>query len=241
MEYFYRGSKIFYKFINKKSNVTNIFLHGWGCDHKSFLFCEKMMKNNCLFVDFPPHGQSGKPPADWTIFTYANMVISLCQHLNIKKVNLIGHSFGGRIAIIISVVCKDMVQRVVLVDSAGLKPRRSLTYYWKIYSYKIRKKLKMNVSKYGSCDYLALDDGMKKVFNSIVNTHLDDFLSSITAKTLIIFGKNDDVTPIYMAKRFKRKIKNSKLILLEDAGHFCFVDRRYEFLTLLSDFLNKEE
>ncbi len=238
MKYFYRDTEIFYKFVNRKSEVVNIFLHGWGCDHKSFLFCEQNLNGSCLFVDFPPHGQSSKPPKDWTVFTYANMLISLCQHLGIKKYNLIGHSFGGRIAIIVSVLCKEETQKVVLVDSAGLKPKRSLNYYIKVYTYKIKKKLGMNVSKYGSCDYLALDDGMKKVFNSIVNTHLEDFLPCITAKTLIIYGKNDDVTPIYMAKRLNKKIKNSSLFLLEDAGHFCFVDRRYEFLAQIVPFLN---
>ncbi|MGN1200739.1 MAG: alpha/beta fold hydrolase [Candidatus Caccovivens sp.] len=239
MKYFYRDTEIFYKFINRKSEVTNVFLHGWGCDHTSFLFSVDKLKDNCLFVDFPPHGQSKKPSRDWTVFTYANMLISLCQHLGIKKYNLIGHSFGGRIAIIVAVLCKKETIKLVLVDSAGLKPKRSLNYYRKIYAYKIRKKLGLNVSKYGSCDYLALDDGMRKVFNSIVNTHLEEFLPYITAKTMIIFGKNDDVTPIYMAKKLHKKIKNSSLVILEDAGHFSFVDRRYEFLAQIVPFLNE--
>jgi len=240
MVYVYRNIKIFYKFIDKKSDVTNVYLHGWGANHKSLLFCQDhLKKQNSLFIDFPPFGESDKFPKDWNVFTYANMVISLCQHLKLKKLNLIGHSFGGRISIITAVLCKEEVEKVVLVDSAGLKPRRSLWYYLKVYTYKLKKKLGLDVSKYGSCDYLALDKNMKKVFNSIVNTHLDDFLPFIRAKTLVIFGKEDKTTPIYMAKKFKRKIKNSKLVLLEGAGHFCFVERRLEFLSQLEKFIKE--
>ena len=153
MDYFFKNIRIFYSYKTKKSEVTNIYLHGWGCDHKSFLFCEDYLKKeNSLYVDFPPFGKS-ETPNDWTIFTYANMVISLCEHLGIKKINLIGHSFGGRVAILVSVLCKEQVDKLVLVDSAGLKPRRKLSYWFKVLRYKIRKKLKKDTSNLGSCDY----------------------------------------------------------------------------------------
>lgn len=239
MIYNFREIKIFYRFFNKKTDVVNIYLHGWGCDGKSLMFCHKYIKNqSSLFIDFPPFGESDKKISNWTVFTYANMVISLCQHLNIKNYNIIGHSFGGRIAIIMAVLCKQETKKIVLIDSAGLKPRRSLSYYFKVGIYKFKKHFGMDISKYGSCDYLALDENMKKIFNSIVNTHLDDFLPFIKAETLIVFGKEDKVTPIYMAKKMHRKIKSSKLVLLEEAGHFCFVDRRLEFVTQLQKFLN---
>ena len=237
MRYDYRGCKIFYKFLDRKSEVTDVFLHGWGCDYSSLYFCRSLTKNNCLFVDFPPFGSSGKRLDDWNVFTYANMIISLCESLKIKNFNLIGHSFGGRIAIIISVLCKKETKRLVLVDSAGVKPRRKLSYYIKVWTYKIRKKLGLDVSKYGSCDYLALDVHMRKVFNSIVNTHLDEFLPYIKCDTLIIFGEDDRTTPIYMAKRLHKKIKNSKMLILQDAGHFSFVDRKLGFSENLKRFL----
>lgn len=238
MIYDYRDAKIFYRFFNKKSEITNIYLHGWGCDHRSFLFCHKNIEDmSSLFVDFPPFGESSKDIKNWSVFTYANMVISLCQHLGIEKYNIIGHSFGGRIAIIMSVLCKAETNKLVLVDSAGVRPRRSLAYYLKVWIYKLRRKLGLDVSNFGSCDYRSLGKDMRKIFNSIVTTHLDDFLPFIKSKTLIVFGKDDKTTPIYMAKKLQRRIKNSKLVLLSDAGHFCFVDRRLEFLSQLGNFL----
>ncbi len=237
----YRDTQIFYDYHCKNTELTDVFLHGWGCNSESLKFCKDFTKNSTLFLDFPPFGKSGKDPEGWTIFTYANMVISLCQKLGIKKVNLIGHSFGGRVAIIVSALCKKEVEKLVLVDSAGIKPKRGLKYYIKIYQYKLAKKRKKDISKFGSSDYLALSPNMQQVFKSVVNTHLQDFLPQIQAKTLIIFGENDTTTPLYMAKKLKKHIKNSKLVVLPAAGHFCFLDKKLEFVSILKEFLQEEK
>ncbi len=234
----FRDAEVFYRFFDKKSEVVNVYLHGWGCDHKMLIFCHKFLKNqSSLFIDFPPFGRSSKDIGDWTVFTYANMVMSICAHLGIKKFNLIGHSFGGRIAIILAVLCKEETQKVVLVDSAGLKPRRSLKFRARKIMFKIKKWLGKDTTKYESPDYRALSPNMKRIFSSVVGTYLDDFLPFIKAKTLIVFGENDSETPIYMAKKLHKKIKGSELVILENAGHFSFLDKRLEFLVELERFL----
>ena len=237
----FRDAEVFYRFFDKKSEVVNVYLHGWGCDHKMWLFCHKFLKNqSSLFIDFPPFGRSSKDIADWTVFTYANMVMSICAHLGIKKVNLIGHSFGGRIAIILAVLCKDETQKVVLVDSAGLKPRRKIGYFFRKFIYKIKKWRGKDTKKYESADYRVLSPKMKKIFSSVVGTYLDDFLPFIKAETLIVFGENDRETPLYMAKKLHKKIKRSKLVVLENAGHFCFLDKRLEFLLKIEEFFKEK-
>ena len=242
MVYKYRNVEIYFRFIDRKKKTTNIYLHGWGVDHKTLFFCDDILKNqNSLYVDLPPFGKSEAPTSDWSIFTYANLIVSLCEKLQIKSFNLIGHSFGGRIAIIVATICKEETQKLVLIDSAGLKPHRSFKYHFKVLSYKFRKKFGFDTSKYGSDDYKSLDKNMRPIFNSIVNTHLDDFLPLIKKDTLIIFGEKDTATPLYMAKRFRKKLKNSRLVVLKDAGHFCFNDKRFEFLTELRKFVEGEK
>ena len=241
MIYKYKNCRIFYRYINKNSAVCDVYLHGWGANYESLFFCKDYLPNSALFVDFPPFGKSDKKIKGWTIFSYTTMVVSLCEHLGIHKVNLIGHSFGGRVAILYSAFCKSRVEKVVLIDSAGIKPHRKPSYYFKIWRYKMRRKLHLDVSKFGSCDYLALDEDMRKVFNSIVKTTLDDFLSNVEAETLIIFGKNDKTTPCYMAKKLHKKIRKSKLVFIENSGHFCFNDNKYKFLKELKSFINKGE
>lgn len=238
MKYNYRNTEIFYKFVDRKKQITNVYLHGWGCNSESLDFCDEVLKDqNSLYIDFPPFGKSGRIKG-WSIFTYANMVISLCNHLKLTKVNLIGHSFGGRVAIIFAVLCKDQTQNLVLIDSAGLKPRRTIKYRINQVRYKICKVLKKDTSKFESGDYKILDVDMKKVFKSVVATHLDDFLPFIRSKALIIFGEKDKETPLYMAKKFKKNIPNSTLLILKNSGHFCFNDSRIEFVYALQKFLN---
>ena len=78
---------------------------------------------------------------------------------------------------------------------------------------------------------------MKKTFVSIVNTPLEEYCPQIVARTLIVFGERDSETPVYMAKRLNRLIKNSELVILEGAGHFVFVDREMAFVMVTKNFL----
>ncbi len=238
----YRNVDVFFKFVNNKKRLTNIYLHGWGTNHKSLEFCGESLKaENSLFVDFPPFGKSKTEPEDWSIFTYSNMVISLCKHLGIERFNLFGHSFGGRVAILISTICKEETNKLVLIDSAGVKPKRRLSYYIKVWKFKLRKRLGKDISKYGSEDYKRLSKNMKKVFTQIVNTDLEDFLPMIKAETLIVFGEKDMSTPLYMARKLKRGICNSKLVIMGGCGHFCFEEKRLEFLSVVKDFVEGEK
>ena len=189
MECVFRGSKIFYQYYDYGGDATNIYLHGWGRSSDELLFFKEHLKQSSLFIDFPPFGKSDKDIDGWSIFTYANLVCFLCEKIGIKKYNLIGHSFGGRVAILLCVLCKDAVKKLVLLDSAGVKPRRGLRYHIKVWSFKRRKKKGLDVSRLGSEDYRNLPENIKPIFVSIVNTHLDEFLPFINCKTLIIFGE----------------------------------------------------
>lgn len=239
MKFIYKNSVVFYKYIKRKGDVVNVYLHGWGTTHESLYFCNEHIKKPSLFIDFPPFGKSDRDIKGWTIFSYATMVVSLCEKLNIHKINLIGHSFGGRVAILVSVFCPTRVNKLVLVDSAGVKPKRGVRYYFRVWKYKLFKRLKLDTSNMGSCEYLALNDNMRKTFKNIVNTHLNEFLKDVKVPTLIVFGKEDKTTPLYMARYLHKKIKNSELILIDKAGHFCFNDNRYAFLKNVKSFIEE--
>ena len=107
----YREVEIFYEFEDKQTEIVDVFLHGWGCSGETLKFCRNYTTNSTLFVDFPPFGKSGDNIVGWTVFTFANMLIALCAHLQINCFNLIGHSFGGRIAIIVAAICKEKTNK----------------------------------------------------------------------------------------------------------------------------------
>ena len=96
---------------------------------------------------------------------------------------------------------------------------------------------KNKLKNFGSKEYKSLSEIQKQSFVKIVNEHLDDLLKYVDNKTLIIFGNKDKATPIYMAKKLNKNIKNSSLVILKDCSHFAFVDKPREFNLLVKEFL----
>lgn len=144
-------------------------------------------------IDFPGHGQKFYAAETFTIFDYAKLTQNLIEKLELKKPDVIAHSFGGRVALILA--AEGKINRLVLTDAAGLKPRRGFKYHFKVTLYKLKRKLKIADNNAGSADYKALSPAMKRVFTSVVNTFLDDYLDKIKCPTLLIWGDKDRDTP----------------------------------------------
>ena len=117
--------KITYRFSNNKNSAeTILLLHGWGGNLNSFRFLEKNLIElgfSVLTIDFPGFGGSELPPETFTMHDYYKIVSELLIAENIKKVNIVGHSFGGRVAIMLAGLEPEKVNKLVLVDSAGIK------------------------------------------------------------------------------------------------------------------------
>ena len=211
-----------------------VFLHGWGGDLRSVKGAFDMVSSwgiSCVNIAFPKI-----VPQDWGIYDYAAFVGSLLKKLDIVNPILVGHSFGGRVAIILA--AQGIVKKLVLVDSAGLKPKFSLVKKLKIAAYKRRVKRGKPLDGSGSIDYNSLAPCMRPVFVRIVNTHLDALLPYIRCDTLIFWGKRDRDTPLYMAKRLHRGIQGSTLVTVA-GGHYAYIDANYKFLNLLKSFLTE--
>ncbi|MCL2822255.1 MAG: alpha/beta hydrolase [Firmicutes bacterium] len=233
-----KNTDIFFKRAGQGGTQTVVLLHGWGGSSVTMTGIFDFLAANgcdCIAIDLPGHGQSPNPPPDFDLFDYADCVCSLADHLYLKNVALVGHSFGGKLSILLSQ--KTWVKKIVLVSASGVKPRFDLKKYIKIKQYKRAKKRGLDLAKFGSTDFKALDPSMQSVFVKIVNTHLDKFLKKITKPTLLIWGKNDTDTPLYMAKKIKRRVGDCGLVTLE-GGHYAFVLHHNRFCLILSSFLN---
>ena len=238
MEITVRGIKISYARYDG-DGVPVLLLHGWGASKKAMQCLFDFIKSigrSVISLDFPYFGESDAPPSDWGVYDYANITREFMLALGVGKAVILGHSFGGRVGIILAADF-DMAEKLVLVDSAGLKPRRGIRYKTKVLCYKIKKKLKLVKKGAGSADYNALPEFMKPVFVRVVNTHLDKTLKNISVPTLIVWGRNDKDTPMYMAKKFEKKIKDSGLVVLENAGHFSYADKYPVVCSVLKAFV----
>ena len=241
MFYYYNGTKVYYQRFGKPSRNTTLLLHGWGRTGEDFSkLISQFPQRSFLVVDFPPFGRSEKDLQGWSIFTYAQMVISLCEHLKITSIDILGHSFGGRIALLLCAVNRSYVHSCIITGGAGIKPKRNLNYYYKVAKFKLYKRFGKNINNFGSNDYQSLSPEMRKTFVNIVQTHLDDYAKTITTPVLLIWGKQDLETPLYMAKKLNKYIKKSRLEIIENCGHFCFLESSLSFYGIVKQFWEEE-
>ncbi len=190
-------------------------------------------------IDLTGFGENSFMPYPYRLSDYAKEVKEYIEKNNLNSPHVIAHSFGARIAIKLASENNGIFDKIVFTGPAGLRPRFSIKKFCKKTTFKALKRFvkKEKLQKFYSKDYLALSPVMKKSFLHVVNEHLDDKIKYINNETLIINGKLDKETPVYLAKRLQKGIKNSKLIIYERAGHFAFLDEITKFNLEVREFL----
>lgn len=223
------------------------FLHGWGGNKDSFAIIKNRIDEidrNMVFVSFS--GFDGfNIEKSYDLYDYADELADLIIKISKgKSVDIVCHSFGARVAFILFEKYPALVNKIMIVDGAGVKPKRKLDYYIKVYRYKwlkwkvLRgKKDKSVLDKYGSSDYKALSSEMKQTFINVVNLDLKKQIKNISCPCLIFWGEKDMETPIYMAKKMNKWIKNSKLVLSKNSGHFSYLEDFELFYECFKNFI----
>lgn len=248
MDYIYQTMSMYYEV--KGEGKPIILLHGWGCDgnifHDISLILEQ--KYTVYVLDLPGFGRSDEPPHPYTLDEYVTLFTTFIKENKIIVPTIIGHSFGGRIAI--RYAKNHPVERLILIDSAGMKPSDLLLSKTKIYIYKLKKKwlkLTKQVIKYqnliqnsGSNDYKNATPLMKKTLSLITNEYLEKDLKKIDAEALIIWGKKDYTTPYKDGLKMHKLLKNSGLVTIENAGHFPFLEQKHLVHSVLQSYLGVE-
>lgn len=233
-----------------------LLLHGWGACINSMAPIWQFFKNKfkVYILDFPGQGNgSEEPKTPWGVPEYAEMVKEFINKLKINKPHVIAHSFGGRVAIYLTSKYQDLFNKIVLVDAAGVKPKVSIKKKFKIAMFKCGKaiikitspknkyqdKLNKFRSKFASSDYSAIkSDVMRQTFSKVVSLDLTKNLKKIKNSTLLMWGENDNDTPLYMAKIMEKNIEDSGLVILKNAGHFSYIDARDNFNIIVDNFLS---
>ena len=231
-----------------------VLMHGWGCNHTTLASIEKLLVGNFKVynVDFPGFGESSEPRSVWGVEQYTSLIEELLRAEGVKSPIMIGHSFGGRVGILYA--SRNEVRKLVLVDAAGVKPCRTLKYYYKVYTYKAIKKLlpvimgKENgnrlIDKYrgkvGSSDYNNASQMMRTIMSKVVNEDLKHVMPSIKCPTLLIWGEKDTATPLKDAKMIEKLIPDAGLVVFKNAGHYSFLDNPYQFAAVVKNFLADE-
>ncbi|OGZ17939.1 MAG: hypothetical protein A2Z78_01905 [Candidatus Nealsonbacteria bacterium RBG_13_36_15] len=212
-------------------------LHGWGGSSDSWAKVQKILADKGFSVivpDFPGFGKSKCPKEAWGISNYVQWLKDLIKIVKIEEpFSLLGHSFGGRVAIKFSVKYPEKIKALILCSSAGIKPEKNLKtktlyYIGKIGNYLFSKKplRKFKDSARNTFyrviqqrDYLKVKGTMKETIKKVLTEDLFGYLSQIKVKTLIIWGENDLMVPIKYGYIMEQEIPNSKIIALPKIGH----------------------
>jgi len=231
-----------------------VILHGWGCSKEMFMpYAEHLSRSYTVVVpDLCGFGESPEPKEPMTVGDYTDMIIAFITHFGFEKVSLMGHSYGGRI--IIKMFEKSSlpfeIERTMLVGSAGIKPKKSLSQKASLAFYKCGrrvlslapfKKLFPNAidnwrKRRGSADYNQASEVMRKTLVLSVNEDLTNHLAKINVPTLLFWGEKDDATPLSDAKIMEKRIPDAGLVVLKGGTHYSFLENPSYFLRVADSF-----
>lgn len=216
---------------NNKSTAI-IFLHGWAGDYNNFRGSVSTLECDCICVNTSFFAT--EPTCPLTLEDYCQFVRAIIDELRaeyyVERVILVGHSFGGRVAIKLASEC--YADRIMLIDSAGMKPKRKVKHIYRAIKHKLYKFMHIKSKSLGSPDYRVLSTVMKKTFVNIVNQYLEADAAVITIPTIIYWGKRDKDTPLYMARRLHNLISDSAMIAV-DGGHYSYLDNHHHYIAVL--------
>lgn len=238
-------------YIDEGEGKTIVLFHGWGANKEAFTPIVRKLSSymRVVALDFPGFGKSDEPKEIWDVDAYADFMKKFIKEADCEGAIWLGHSFGGRVIIKLFEKMEVKPSKIVLVDSAGIKPKRGIGYYVKVYSYKLGKKIlklpiinktglyEALVKNAGSSDYKVLSDNMRATMSRVVNEDLREHLPGINVPTLLIWGDNDTATPINDAKIMDSLLPDSGIVVLEGAGHFSYLDSPGKFFAALEYFV----
>lgn len=223
---------------------TILILHGWQRSSTEWIPLAKQLADNdhqVISLDLPGFGNTPRPKGTYSIYDYATFVEHFLKKLEIKKVILIGHSFGGRIGIILAAK-STYLDKLILVDAAAVEKKSSIMQMRiainklmilpvKIFLPNQVERLKRN---FGSDDYQSAGN-LRDIFIKTVNEDLTLLLEDITIPTRIIWGEKDSIRPISEGKFIKNAVSGARLRIVWGAGHSPYLEKPKEFIEIVKE------
>jgi pimeloyl-ACP methyl ester carboxylesterase len=233
--------------------IPVLLLHGWGGQIESMRpVADRLapLGYNVHMLDLPGFGRSTLPPAIWGVADYARLVTHYLDLCNLKPVNVIGHSFGGRIGLVLGADYPDYVKKIVLADSAGVltpptavRRLREAMFGLATATFKLPgvnafedRFRRWARDRFGSED-LRNAGPLEPIFRRVVREDLLPRATRIKAPTLLIWGDQDQDTPLWQAKLLERTIPDAGLVVFQGAGHFAYQEHLIDFVRIVDTFL----
>lgn len=215
-----------------------VLMHGYLASKESFYpqieYFSKFYRVTAF--DFPGFGASDPIPEAWSVGDYADWTQTFLRERGITNPLALAHSFGGRVAI--KCLARGLFDRAVLCGCAGIVPKRTFKYRMRIRAYRLMRKLAPHYAEthFGSAEYRSLPPLMRESYKKIVNEDLREEAKSISRPVLFITGENDGETPVSYAKIYCSCVKDSRMLVLKNCGHFAHLDDPLAFNLAAEEF-----
>jgi pimeloyl-ACP methyl ester carboxylesterase len=238
--------------LDQGSGPALLLLHGWGASKELMApLAQRLGGYRVVAPDLPGFGATPPPPQAWGVDEYATWVIAVLDRLGIERAHVIGHSNGGRVAIAMAVSHPDRVARLVLTDSAGIRPRHGPAHRWRVATFKLMRSVSRQpwvpgglrdlardrAERRGSADYRAASGTVRSSMVRLVNTDLRPQLARLTASTLLIWGADDEETPLRDGRLMEQLIPDAGLVVFDGCGHFAYAQEPDRFCRIVDVFL----
>ena len=235
------GMYINYLDYGKKDNDAIVLLHGWGQNIQMMQMLGEPFKekNRIIIVDLPGFGNSSEPGAAMGVDGYTKVIEKLLTKLNVESPILIGHSFGGRIAV--KYASRNKVKKLSLLSPA-LRGHDSKGIKTKVLKFAKKIPVINNLEGWaknhiGSRDYKAASPIMKQVLVDTVNEDLSNDAKKITAPVILIYGTLDAEVPMEDIKEYERLIDDCGLIVYDGCTHYAYLERLNQTISVIENFI----
>jgi pimeloyl-ACP methyl ester carboxylesterase len=235
-------------------NLPTIFiLHGWGSSSERWTGVIEQLSHagyDVLAPDLPGFGQSVPPSFPWNVEEYATWADQFLQSLDVRPHLIVGHSFGGRVAIRLLQENPNLSHGLVLCGSSGLKHAKTFKQQLAYAAAKTgnfvfsipglsalrnlgRRALYRSIGEY---DYYRTSGIMRETFQLVNDHDIAPGLETFSHPTLLIWGDQDKATPLADAHRFQELISGSRLEIIPGAGHRLPYEQTEAFCRLVAEF-----
>ena len=219
-----------------------LILHGWGRSGNEWVSMGRELSEwsgrKVYVLDLPGFGGSSLPSVD-SINAYAELVINFCGYMGIEKMILMGHSLGGRVGIILAAKYPEVIERLVLIDAAGVKPRsirrKTLKLVAKLFVWvppALRRKV---VGGMMDEDYKRTP-ALRDLYRVVVSEDLTKYLPMIKCETGLVWGELDPVLPLAITRVYKKLLPQAKLRVVWGAGHDPHLDKYEATKAILQEY-----
>ncbi|MCU0564993.1 MAG: alpha/beta hydrolase [Oculatellaceae cyanobacterium Prado106] len=242
---------IFYQQGGSLEGATPILLlHGWGISTEPYQELLQLLaqQHSVIAPDLPGFARSPYPTVIPSYDAYAQILVAFLDKLNLSQVHLVGHSFGGGIAIALAALAGDRIKSLILLDSTGIPtesipvliPRRAIEMTAQLLSPRLHLKL-VDIPQV-FIHNLVFNPGqvIHALFLSLQGD-LSGLFPSVQSPCLLLWSEQDWTIPLSVAQEMSDKISHARLVLVQEGFHEWALWYPEKLVAIVMEFVQQVE